>query len=440
MADKHRLRISQAAAFALLLAGSLSTGCSQRGQQAGGPAESEERGVPVEMARAEVSTLAEQVSVTGTIRAHREAAIGAQISARVTEVRVREGDPVTEGQVLITLDRTQAESQARQARAGVEAARAGLEGGSRRLEIIQQGARTEERAIARSRVEQAESALRTASADLERLRGLFEQGAVSRQQLDAAETGYETARTNRDAALQSLELMESGARPEEIQAAQKDVEAAAAMLEQAEAVRAQAEEMLAYTVIRSPLTGVAYERNIDPGEITSTMGGPPLLRVADLSSVYYEATVAERHALAVRAGQRVAVTLPANGDDVLEGSVEQLVPVADPASREFLVRISLPDSSRITRPGVFARGAVVVAEREDAVVVPKDALVDRGDHRVVFVVTDGQAEERVVEVGLTDRTRAEILSGVQANETVVVVGAQGLRDGDFVRVQEAGGD
>jgi len=82
----------------------------------------------------------------------------------------------------------------------------------------------------------------------------------------------------------------------------------------------------------------------------------------------------------------------------------------------------------------------VVAEREDAVVVPKDALVDRGDHRVVFVVTDGQVEERLVEVGLTDRTRAEIRSGVQANETVVVVGAQGLREGDFVRVQEAGGD
>jgi HlyD family secretion protein len=440
MADKHRLRISQAAAFALLLAGCLSAGCSQRGQQAGGPAEPEERGVPVEMARAEVSTLAEQVSVTGTIRAHREAAIGAQVSARVTEVRVREGDPVTEGQVLITLDRTQAESQARQARAGVEAARAGLEGARRRLEIIEQGARTEERAIARSRLEQAESALRTASADLERLRGLFEQGAVSRQQLDAAENGYETARTNRDSALQSLDLMERGARPEEIQAAQKDVEAAAARLEQAEAVGAQAEEMLAYTVIRSPLTGVAYERNIDPGEITSTMGGPPLLRVADLSSVYYEATVAERNALAVRAGQRVSVTLPANGDDVLEGSVEQLVPVADPGSREFLVRISLPDSRRITRPGVFARGAIVVAEREDAVVVPKDALVDRGDHRVVFVVTDGQAEERVVEVGLTDRTRAEIRSGVEANETVVVVGAQGLRDGDFVRVQETGGD
>jgi len=193
MADKYRLRLSQAAALALLLAGSLSAGCGSNGQQPDGPDEPQERGVPVEVARAEVATLAEQVSVTGTIRVYREAAIGAQISARVIEVRVREGDPVTEGQVLITLDRTQAESQSRQARAGVEAARAGLEGARRRLEIIQQGARTEERAIARSRLEQAESALRTASADLERLRGLFEQGAVSRQQLDAAETGYETA-------------------------------------------------------------------------------------------------------------------------------------------------------------------------------------------------------------------------------------------------------
>jgi membrane fusion protein (multidrug efflux system)/multidrug efflux system membrane fusion protein len=198
--------------------------------------------------------------------------------------------------------------------------------------------------------------------------------------------------------------------------------------------------MVGYTVIRSPFAGVVYQRSVDSGEIASTMGGTPLLRLADLSSVYYEATVPERAALKVTAGQRVDVTVQGDGDRVVVGKVERLVPIADPMSRDFLLRISIVDPSDVIKPGIFARGAVVVQERRDVVVIPKAAIVQREGNQVVFIVDGERAEARTLVLGLTDSTRAEVIRGVDAGEKVVVVGAEGLQDGAVVQVRSGGGE
>ena len=434
-----RAKTRLGAMVAVALALGAAAGCTRFGGKENANTNGPEAGVPVVVAAVERGTMVRSVMVTGTIRAGREADIGAQISARVLEVKVREGDLVSAGQVLVTLDAAQAKSQVRQAGAGVAATGAQLEAAKRRLEVLEEGARPEERAIARSRLEQAESALRMAEADLKRLRGLHEEGAISRQQLDGVQTAYDTARTNRDSARQTLELVEKGARPEEIEAGRKEVEVAAARLEQAKGMLAEAEERLGYAVIRSPLTGVVYERHVEPGEITSTTGGGPLLRLADLSTVYFEATAPERVALRVKPGQRVEVIVQGNGDRSVEGKVDRLVPVANPSSRDFLVRIDIAEGAGVTRPGMFARGSVVVRESAEAVVVPKDALVERGGKLLAFVVAGGTVEQREVEVGISDAERAEIVSGIAWGEQVVVIGAQGLQDGDPVQVKEDGG-
>ncbi|MFB3883317.1 MAG: efflux RND transporter periplasmic adaptor subunit [Armatimonadota bacterium] len=412
-------------------------GCGRSGQKKTEP-KAEAKGVPVEVAAATQGTMEETVTVTGTIKAARQSSISAQISGRVLEVSVREGDLVTVGQVLVRLDPSEPASQARQAEAGAEAAQARLEATQRRLDIVQQGARQEERAIARNQLAQAESALRTAEADLKRLKGLYEQGAISKQQLDGAQTAYDTAKAQRDSARRSLELIEKGARPEEVEAAKKDVEAAAAGLRQANAMLAEARERLSYTVIRAPIRGVVFERGVEPGEIVG-QGGAPLLRIADPSSVYYEATVPERVALRVETGQRVEVMVQGDGERPVQGEVERMVPVANPASRDFLVRIRITGGEGLTKPGMFARGSVVVRENRGTVIVPKDALVEREGKLFAFVVVGGKAEQREVQTGIVDSERAEIVSGVRPGESVVVVGAQGLKSGDPVQVRNEGG-
>ncbi len=391
--------------------------------------------MPVQTVSTQLGTMVEEVPVTGTISALRKADITAQISGRVLEVKVRDGDSVRAGDVVVSLDKAELASQVNQARAGVVAAQARLEAARKRYEVVRLGARSEERAMAASRLEQAEAALRQAAADQDRMRKLFQQGAVSKQQVEAADTAYDTARTNRDSARDSLKLTEIGPRPEEIEAARQDVQAAQAGLDQAQSALAQVQELLGYTTIRSPVTGVVYERNVEPGEIASSGGGgKPLLRVADLSSLYLEATVPERLAHQVHADQRVKVSLQSLGGRSLEGRVQRLVPVADPTSRDFLVRVTIADPQVALRPGVFAQARILVRERRGVVVVPKEALVSRGGRLEVFLVQQGKAVERPVEVGVTDRTQAEILSGVKPGDSVVVVGAQALKNGDLVRV------
>jgi len=397
-----------------------------------------EIGLPVQVDLAVQEAMAETLTVTGTIKAEHEADVGAQVSAEVLEVTVREGDAVRKGDVLVRLDRRQTLSQVQQAAAAVAVSGAQLEAAKQRLAVLEQGARPEERAIARSRLEQAESALRTAEADLQRLAPLYEQGVISKQQLDSAQTAYDTAKANRDSARNSLELTEKGARKEELEAARKEVEAAAAALDQARGLLAQARDLDSKCTILSPLTGIVVSRLVEPGEVTNPGMGGALLTLADPSSVYFEATVPERVALNVRPGQRVEVTVQGDGDRAVDGKVERLVPVADPQSRDFLVRIDLSDGSETTKPGMFGRGAVVVRESPNAVVVPKDALVEREGKLLVFVVEHGKAKQRSVTAGLSDKERVEILSGIEPGETVVVVGAQGLEDGDPVQLRTNG--
>jgi multidrug efflux pump subunit AcrA (membrane-fusion protein) len=424
--------------LAALAAVAVLAGCA-RPQQKPNQTKPEERGVPVAAAPVERGDMVQAVPVTGSLKALREAAIAPQITARVKEVRVREGDAVGQGQVLVVLDDTTAAAQVRQAREAVAVAGAQAEAARRRLQVLEMGARSEQRDIARSQLEQAEAALRNAESNLERRRRLYEQGGVSKEELDSAQTAYDSARTSRDAAKANLELTERGPRPEEVDAAREELRAAEAAQRQAKAGLAAAEEVLGYTVIRSPLSGTVYERNIEPGEIASTMGGAPLLRISDLKSIYYEATVSGRLAPQVHAGQAVAINVRGDGSHSLQGKVLNLVPVANPSSRDFLVRISIPDLQGVSRPGVYADGSIIAQERKGVLVVPKDAIVERGGRPVVFAVDDGKVRQREVQVGLIDRSRTEILSGVALGDRVVVEGAQALKDGDTVMVQQAGG-
>ncbi len=411
-------------------------GCGGRGRK---QEEAKERGIPVSAASVGTGTMVDAIPVTGTLKAANAAAISAQVTARVEAVHVQEGDSVTKGQVLIELEQDSFLAQVQQARAGLAGAKAQLAAARQQLEILEQGARPEERDIARARLEQAEAALRQAEADRDRMRRLYEQGGAAKQQLDAAETAYEVARTNWESARQSLELTEKGARPEEIEAARQQVEAAAAGVRAARAALARAEEMLSYTVIRSPLNGVVFQRQVEPGEIASSMGGPPLMLIVDPGSVYYEAHVPERVAPRVHPGQKVEVTLHVNGEQSLEGKVESLVPVADPASRKFVARIAIPSGANAARPGGYASGRIITQEHKDVLVVPKDAIVERDGKTLVFVVEEAKAVQREVVLGLSDETRAEVVSGVKEGEKIIVEGAQGVKDGDPVIVQEPEG-
>ena len=250
----------------------------------------------------------------------------------------------------------------------------------------------------------------------------------------------------------------AGAREEEIEAAQKqveqaeetlriakanraqnalrreDIKSAKAGVAQAEAALAYARQQLANAYIRTPIAGTVSKRLTEPGQMASP--DVPLIKVVALDTIYFEATVSEIDIGKVKTGQPVEITVDALPSRKFRGSVQKILPTADPESRHFTVRIEVFNRTGDLRPGMFARGGIEVARHEDTVIIPKDALISNGRGRAVYAVISSTARLRPVMTGFETREEAEALSGVSAGDILVVVGQDKLADGVKVNVAD----
>lgn len=304
------------------------------------------------------------ISAIGTVRATETAQISAQMMGNVISVNVREGDSVSQGQVLATIDPAQAQ-------AGLERAQAALSAAQHELAAAQT-----ERALTES--------------TLKRFDTLYQRKSVSPQE-------YDEVKARSEGALARAEAAQAG-------------EA------QAKAAVAQAQTALGYTKLRAPFNGVVTERKVDPGVLAAP--GMPLLTIEISGRYRLEATIDEASLQFVRIGAVVPVTLDAYPDHSMTGKVTQIVPAADPGTRTFLVKLDLPSNPAL-RSGLFGRASFSRGER-DSLVIPRTAVVDRGALKGVYVVGSDQiASLRYVTVGNTIGDNLEILSGLNLKEAVV---------------------
>jgi HlyD family secretion protein len=221
---------------------------------------------------------------SGTVEAT-TADVGFAVAGRIQELLVREGEPVTRGQLLARLDAADLEARAETMRAQAAAARAAL-------------AEAEEVAQARAGVRAAVRRLDDAGRDLDRALRLFEGGAISRESLDRAESVHDLAEAAVDQARQHLAILESGARPERI-AAQR------AGLEAAEAAARQAEVALDHASIRAPFDGRVTIRHREPGE--TVQPGQPVVTVTDPTDRWVRIFIPETRMGAVALGQDASI-------------------------------------------------------------------------------------------------------------------------------------
>jgi membrane fusion protein (multidrug efflux system) len=144
--------------------------------------------------------------------------------------------------------------------------------------------------------------------------------------------------------------------------------------------------------------------------------------------------VPEAYLRKIRTGQALAVTVDAYPAETFEGTIYAIEPSVDEATRTVLLRARLPNPGVRLKPGMFARVMLTLERRENALVVPEQAIVPQGDGRYVFRIVEGKAVLTKIELGLRRPGEVEIVSGLAAGQTIVADGQLKLRDGAAVAV------
>jgi RND family efflux transporter MFP subunit len=318
---------------------------------------------------------------TATVAPVTESMISGRVMGPVATMLVTEGDRVKAGQLLITID--SAEIRSRVAAAGA----------AHREALQALSAAERHRALAEK--------------TYSRFRNLFDEKALSLQELDKIETQKEVA---------SIEY-------ERIQE----------MVKRTKAGLVEAEVFQGYTKIVAPVTGVVTARFADPG--TMAMPGMLLLTIEDTSRYRLEAEIDESLTGRVVAGMSVEVTIRALDKTGLPGKITEIVPAVDPRSRTFKVFIGLEVETAL-HSGLFARVRIPVGE-EERILVPAASIATRGQLTGVYVVgADRVITFRLVRPGGQYGERTEILSGLNPGETFVAEDISSVTDGSILEAEK----
>jgi RND family efflux transporter MFP subunit len=339
----------------------------------------------VELGTVTRGRVSENVTVVGSLIGAATVDVVPKVSGRLDSVAVKLGDRVQKGQLLGKLEDNEIQEQARQTDASFE--------------------------VARATVRQREADLKFAEITLDRTKNLFARNLVSRQALEDSQ-----ART---------------------EASQAQVDLAKAQFAQAQARREEVRINLANTRIVSPVNGFVASRRLDAGAYVSP--NAPLVSVVDIQTVRIVANLVERDLTHVSTGMDAAVNVDAFPGEVFKGRVARIAPILDPATRTAQMEVEIPNADFRLKPGMYARVEFTVRQHDDALIVPRNAIVDLEGTRGVFVAENKVARFRPVQMGIVQGDKTEILTGVAEHDAVVTTGAGALRDGDPIQLVSQGG-
>lgn len=468
-----------AAALACLSLG----GCVNRASQKRAKAVEEivaDPTIPVETARVHITSIDRTIALTGQITTEDEVAVSAKAPGRLASVSVSAGSTVRAGQVLAVQEGREAQARLAQALAQVSSARSALRQAEIDARVAPQrsaaavrasqarvraaqaaldkaikGSRPEERAAAKANVDRAKADLDLATKALDRAQRLFDQGAIARAELEQAQNRAQTARAAYTQAVEQYNITLEATRPEDIAQAREALRQAEEQLkadqanqrldavskEQVASARAQvqsAEEAVRLAriavedlAIRAPISGKVQGKPLQAGTVVSP--GVTILTLVGTGGVYYEAEVPESDIAAVMPGMPVEATVSALGDVQLSGQVITVSPTASNLGRLYTVRVAINENYGTLKPGMFVTGRAVVGKIQDVILLPTPAVIRDGESGAVYVVIDGKAQRKEIEIVSVEGERTAI-RGLNEGDEVIVKGQTNVVEGTPVKI------
>lgn len=354
-----RKAIAAYTALAVLLVAVALTGCGSKQRV-------EEEAPLVRTQTVKLDNFGQSAGYPGEVRGRYETQLAFQVSGKVLRRNVEVGSRVNAGDVLMEID----------------------------AKDIQQTAN-----IASAQVYSAESQLKLAESNLERYRTLYEQGAVSRAQLDQYQNAYAVA---------------------------------LAAVRQASAQYIQGANQVGYSSLVADRDGVISALNVEAGQVVSA--GQIVATLVQDGEREVEINIPENRVEALRKAGQIRVTFWALPEVAVEGKVREISPVADKVTRTYKVRISLVNPPPGLALGMTANVAMAKDGGQPTVFVPLSAIYQTGDTPGVWVVSDGAVTLRPVKTGVFGADNIQILEGLQDGDVIVTAGVQKLREGQRVRV------
>ena len=340
----------------------------------------------VEVQKVELKPIKSSILASGTLAFREQVQLRSEVIGQVTELHVEEADPVKKDDLLITLDPKNYQAQVEQAEARVR--------------------------IQRIAIERQRLLIKTLTDRFARQQAMFAKKLVDEDSYEAVES--------------------------ELALAKVDLRSLQESLAQASAALDQSEDLLSKTRIRSPIDGVAIQVDIKVGETviagTTNIPGSTMMVIADPSETLTEVQVDEADIAQVREGQNADIFTAAFPDTPLSGTIQSIATVArqspGQASLSFLVKILLDEQDTMKiRPGMSVRADIYTQSSEATLAVPVQAVLydedtgedDEGkkEQTYVFVMIDGKAVRKDVEVGISSDSDQEIKSGLEEDEIVI---------------------
>jgi membrane fusion protein (multidrug efflux system) len=350
--------------------------------------------VPVELVKAVSGQISSYLVSTANLRALRDVDVASQTEGIVKSVEVEEGDQVKAGQVLCRLDDTELKIRLETAEQRLAQARLQLEKG-------------------RVRQEKTEVQIKNGREDLQRYQRLYEDKLVSER--DVALLRYKIEELEHDQRVSNSETRELTHRVDELQA-----EIAQVNLE------------IARTQITAPFGGYITQRSVNLGQIVRNLEA--LFKLSDFSPLFADVHLAEAEAGQVKPGQAAIIRLGSDLSDQVSARVQRISPVVDQSSGTVKVTVEMKDAHGAFKPGAFVRVEIKTDTRQNAVLIPKKAVLEEDGQHYVFVADKDTANRVKVNLGYQREEQVEVLGGLKVGQQVVVAGQGALKKGSKLRV------
>ncbi|MBL8191913.1 MAG: efflux RND transporter periplasmic adaptor subunit [Acidobacteria bacterium] len=329
--------------------------------------------------------ISEMVSLTGSLRPKQQVDVTSRIAGRITQINVDVGQAVGRGTLIATIEDDEIRQQIERSKASI--------------------------AVADASIAQREAELNNAKVELDRRKQLVKDGVLSQQELDALEMRHRVAASQ-------LELARAQRR-------QSDAEMRELNIRQSQ------------TRVYSPIAGVVARRLLDLGAMTGA--NTPIVNIVSVSPMVILANASEQDISRIKRGVQVKVTIDSLPGQKFTGRVMRISPLLDPQTRNGQVEIEIPNTNGMLKGEMFARVELNLGSERETLLLPRDALVYRGEKPGVYTIEADKAKFLEVETGLAQADKVEILSGLKLGDKVITQGVNLVKEGDRVSERSPGG-